>query len=123
MAISGFWSGNYVFVLLLVLFALTFYLVGRHPQAVRCTVSVDGVTVGRTFYPYGELKCFWIIYQPPEVKTLYLEFTNLLKPRLPIPLEDQNPVSIRHYLMDYIPEDLNQQEEPVWDQISRILKL
>ena len=123
MAAYGVWTGNYVFVLLLALFALTFHLVWRQPHSVRCEIRQDGVAVGATFYPYRELKRFWILYQPPEVKTLYLEFANPLKPRLPIALEAQNPVEIRHLLMDYLPEDLTHEEEPIWDQMSRIFKL
>ncbi len=123
MAAFGVWTGNYFFVLLLLLFVLVFHLVWRQPHSVRCEISEDGVSVGATFYPYRELKRFWILYQPPEVKTLYLEFANLFKPRLPLSLMDQNPVAIRHALLDYLPEDLHRDEEPVLDQISRMLKL
>ncbi|MDD5110691.1 MAG: hypothetical protein PHI63_05795 [Patescibacteria group bacterium] len=123
MAIYGIWTGNLLFVLLLVLFTMTYLLMQRQPTQVRFTISEDGISMGRTFYPYRELKKFWIIYQPPDVKALYLEFQNPLKPYFPIPLVDQNPVTIRHALLDYVMEDLHRTEEPTLDQLSRFLKL
>ena len=47
-------------------------------------------------------KSFFIIYQPPEVKSLYFEFKALTKPRLVIPLKDQNPVEIRKTLLEHL---------------------
>ena len=123
MAIYGIWTGNFLFPILLCLFALTFTLVRRQSQTITCVISEDGVAVGPTFYPFRELKKFWIIYQPPDVKNLYLEFRNPLKTRLPVPLESQNPVTIRHLLLDFLFEDVHREEEPALDQISRLLKL
>lgn len=123
MALYGLWTANFLFPALLCLFALTFFLVRRKTTDIACTITEDGIGVGAVFYPYRELKQFSIIYQPPEVKNLYLEFKSALKSRLPIPLVDQNPVAIRHLLLDYLNEDLHRDDEPVLDQISRILKL
>lgn len=117
------WTANYTFVLLILLFALTFILVWRQSHRIRIKITEGGVAAGEIFYPYRELKKFWLLYQPPDVKMLYLEFRNPLRPRLSIPLENQNPVAVRHALLDYLIEDLHQEEEPPLDQISRMLKL
>jgi len=123
MALYGIWTGNYVFALIIVLFGLVSYAVQRQAKTTACTIFEDGVTLGNSFYAYREIKKFWIIYNPPEVKNLYLEFQNSFKQRLPIPLGDQNPVTIRHALLDYVMEDVHQQEEPSIDEVSRLLKL
>ena len=120
----GVWTRDFLFSGLLVLFGLTFGLMRRQPaKALVLAITDNGVAVGQTFYSYQELKGFWIIYQPPEVKNLYLEFRNPFKPYLPLPLGPQNPVTARHALLDYLPEDLRREDEPVLDQISRLLKL
>lgn len=121
--IYGLWSGNPLFSLLIVLFALTTYLVQRRPLQLQCTISPDGVNIGQAVYPYRELQRFSIVYQPPEVKNLYFQFRNPLRPPLVIPLQGQNPVAIRHLLMDYLDEDIDRDEEPMLDHLSRMLKL
>ncbi|MDO8559793.1 MAG: hypothetical protein Q7S23_02015 [bacterium] len=120
----GVWMGDFLFSGLLVLFGLTYGLMRRQPsKTMSFAITDNGVAAGRTFYSYQELKRFWIIYQPPEVKNLYLEFRNPFKPYLPLPLGSQNPVTARHALLDYLSEDLRREDEPVLDQISRLLKL
>ena len=123
LVIWGLWSGNPFFSLLVVLFGLTTYLVQRRPNWLQCVITADGVQIGDAFYPYRELRQFYIVYQPPEVKNLYLEFRSALRPKAVIPLEDQHPVAVRHLLMDYLEEDLSREEEPILDHLSRILKL
>ncbi|KKU49315.1 MAG: hypothetical protein UX68_C0001G0063, partial [Parcubacteria group bacterium GW2011_GWA2_46_9] len=70
-----------------------------------------------------DLKSFWIIYEPPEVKMLYFDFKNAWRPRLPIPLQDENPIEVRRLLLKYLEEDLSRESEPTSDALSRLLRL
>jgi len=79
--------------------------------------------VGTKFYPFSELEKYWIIYNPPEVKTLYFEPKNIIKHRLSVPLLDADPLLIRSYLNQYLFEDLDVEEEPLSDRLGRILKM
>jgi hypothetical protein len=69
------------------------------------------------------LRDFFIIYNPKEeVKMLFFETTGL-KPRLRIPLVDEDPTQIRKTLLNFLEEDLKQEDEPLSDYIARKWKL
>jgi hypothetical protein len=42
---------------------------------------------------------------------------------MPIPLENQNPLDIRKLLTEYLEEDLDKEDEPISEGLSRWLKL
>ncbi|MFH1046967.1 MAG: hypothetical protein V1738_01590 [Patescibacteria group bacterium] len=117
-------SANFLFALLILMFALVIYLTSlKPPENLTVEISLDGVKVGETFYPYRDIKRYWFVYDPPEVKNLYLDFKAVAKPMLSLPLMDQNPNRIRQILSQYLPEDFEENEEPFMDFLGRILKL
>ena len=115
---------NYLFALILVLFGIIIYLHELiDPQEINFAITQTGIILGRKFYRFNELTNFWIIYNPPEVKSLYFSTTSLTKHRLQVPLLDNDPRPIRDYLIGYMKEDLTQEEEPLSDRLARLLKL
>jgi len=116
-------SGNLLFAILVIIFPLVMLLVHRHVEDIEFKITEDGIMVKNHFYSYKDLKNFFIIYLPPEVKTLYFEPGNVFKPRIPIPLQDQNPIEIRETLLKYMSEDLDRDNEPLSDQIFRMFKM
>src|SRR3989338_7039549 len=101
-------------------------LVVRHmeiPPQLMVAIFEDGIQIGEEFYSYKDFKSFWIIYEPPEVKTLYFDFKNAWRPRLPVPLEEENPLTVRSLLLKYLEEDLSRESEPTSDALSRVLRL
>ena len=64
-------------------------------------ITEDGLLVGNEFFPYEKIKNFYIIYQPPDVKMLYFDPKNILRPLIGIPLDDQNPSAIREILSTF----------------------
>ncbi|MFC1687178.1 hypothetical protein ACFL0L_01200 [Patescibacteria group bacterium] len=110
-----------VFIMLVVII----YVVRQKQQPTTIVVSIteDGIEIGERFYSYDDLKEFWIAYEPPKVKRLYVRFRNAVRANLSIPLEDQNPVVIREFLLQYIEEDLEQRGESVSDAFQRFMKL
>ena len=64
-----------------------------------------------------------MIYEPPEVKNLYIEFKNVLRPRLGIPLQNEKPLEIRDLLLKHLPENKEREHEPISDGLSRFFKL
>jgi hypothetical protein len=117
-------SGNYTFVFI-VMIAAFIYLVRmrRQPPLVEFTIYEDGVQAGTRFYPWNDFKEFVILYRPPELKKLYLDFKSSVRPSLDISLETENPLRVRSLLSDYLPENIKREEEPLTDQWSRFLKL
>jgi len=117
-------TANILFAMIIIITSVIFILnQKRDPKMVSFKITEEGVIIDETLYEWPEIKNFWIIYEPPKVKNLYFEFKSLLLPRLPIPLQDQDPVKIREILLDYIDEDIDREGEPISDGISRALKL
>ena len=113
---------NYIFGLITIIAALTITLFHRSDNKVEFSITEDGIIVNKKFYDYKDLQNFYIIYQPPA-KTLYFELKNVFSPRIPIALESQDPVKVRKVLLEYLEEDLTQEDEPLSDQASRLFKL
>ena len=115
---------NYLFAVILLLSAFT--IVFQYFQATReipVTIGEDGIIVDKSFYPYKVFAGFWLAYNPPEVKFLYLEFKNSIRKALPVPLEQMNPLEVREALLNYIQEDLEKDEEDFDETFSRMIKI
>lgn len=115
---------NYTFLMFLVLLALILVLrFRRAPLDVMFSIREEGVEVSRKFYPWREMKDFWILYRPPEVKKLYLEFKAVGRPSLDIAIQTQNPLKIRQLLSEHLLENTEREDEPGTDQLTRYLKI
>ncbi|MBI4359806.1 MAG: hypothetical protein HY564_01785 [Candidatus Jacksonbacteria bacterium] len=115
---------NYLFALIIILFAVIIYLRAKSaPKAVKFHITTKGITLGAKVYHYKDIDRFWIVYDPPSVKKMYLMFKKSISPRLMIPLKNQNPVKIREILLDFVLEDLDKEEEPLSEVVARVAKL
>jgi hypothetical protein len=116
-------TSNFLFAGIIVFIAAVYALQHYHkPLTVHVVLSPDGITLQERLFPWKEIKTFWIIYEPPDVKNLYFECKGL-RPRLKIPLHDQNPVAVREALLPYLDEDLEKENEPLSDAVGRVFKL
>lgn len=112
-----------LFAVFLVLFYLVVLLHDARPaQKMNFVITPDGVKLGKNFYYYSNFDHFYVIYEDRGVKNLYLEFKNVLRGRLIVPLDGQDAVSIRAYLLNFLDEDLDREAEPLSERISRWLK-
>jgi len=115
---------NILFAIILVLAAfITVVQSFQKPQMIHAAITESGIMVGEKFYPYDELAGFWVIYNPPLAKLLYLDFKNSIKKSLPIALVDVDPVEVRDILSQYLEEDLEREEEELGDRFAKVLKL
>ena len=113
-------KGNFLFALIIILFAIILFLQSHQtPLQVRFQIAELGVVVGNRFYSYSEFSGFYIVYNPPEVKTLFIQTKSSWRPLLRIPLLDMNPVEIKHSLREFLEEDTEKEEEPMSDRIAR----
>ena len=117
-------TANFLFALIIFIGVVTFAF-GSFQEArkIPFTIFQDGIVINEAFYSFDDLRSFWLVYNPPEVKTLYFETSNILKGELPIPLEKQNPVRIREILLSYLKEDLDRDDEAFIDALRRTAKL
>lgn len=117
-------SANFLFALIIIMFALVTYLSSvTEPKKIRFVLTDNGILMGRTFYMYRDLSRFWFIYEPPEVRSLYLEFKNSLRPRVTVDLVHMNPNQVRQVLGNFVREDFNEDDEPFSDFVGRVLKI
>ncbi len=115
---------NFLFAVIIIISAIViFFNDVKEPIEVNFYIGEGGILLGRKFFGYKELSSFWLIYEPKEVKNLYFSPKSFIKPLLSIPLLDQNPLKVREFLLQYLEEDLEKEEEPVSEQLGRRFKI
>lgn len=108
-------------VLFAVLFLTVFYFSRAKPREFHIEIDKTGIKLNASRIRFSALKSFWIIYEPPEVKTLNFETTAYLNRFLTLQIENEDPVAIRFFLLKYLPEDLDR-GETMSDILARKLK-
>ena len=109
--------------------AITFILIGvvgyiyiqKEPRVLDFMITNDGIIVGREIYEFDNLESFWIFYEPPHIKILSLKNNSHLLPFVHIPVENEDPVHIRKILLEYIPEE--KQEDGMLQGLERLLRI
>ena len=122
--IYALFTQNFLFALIIVLFAMVLFL-QSHQTAPKVVIRVTdrGVGIQHRFYEYNELDNFFIIYQPPEIQTLFIDTKTSLRPRLRLPLLDNDPNDLRFTLRQYMAEDTTAEEEPLSDRVARMWRI
>lgn len=117
-------TGNIMFAFIVIIFAIILFILSRiPPKSLVVVAAPNGLSVGDRRYAWKEIKNFWMVYDPPEVKSLYIEFVGGLRSHLLLGLNEVDPVAIREFLLQYILEDESKLEEPFIDWLSRRLKI
>jgi len=115
---------NFLFGVIIVMGGIVLMIRQKNiPNKVSLSLNESGVEIDGKHFDFSEFADFYILYQPPELKNLYLNFKSVVKPRLIIPLEDQNPLAIRELLIAYLKEDLDKEEEPLSEVFRKTFKL
>ena len=107
--------------LFLLMFIIVFGFAKRKPKIVKISLDSSGLKLNDLRIPYQQLKNFWIVYNPPAVKTLNFESSAYLNRFITLELEKEDPVKIRRFLLEYLPEDLDR-DEHLTQKISRTLR-
>lgn len=124
MLIFAILSQNYLFAIIIVLFSIIIFLQDKNdPIEIPFAIAETGIIIGNKYYRFSELKDFWVIYNPPEVKVLYFGLKEVFKHRLHIPLGDIDPRPIHEYISRFVTENLEEEDEPFSDKMGRLLKL
>lgn len=117
-------SGNWTMLAATVLFGLVYWYIHEHhpPRHTKINLSELGVKIGHSQIPYAEIESFWIIFDPPFSRRLFLRLKESILPDLIIELETQNPQQITAFLEQYLSERVGVKEN-FTDLILRALKL
>jgi len=116
-------TGNWTLVIaILVMSALYVKLHFELPKPIEIIISKAGVKAGRKHIPFQDIKSFWIIYEPPHVKTLNLKMNKTFQQDVTIQLGNQDPGDLREFLCAQVRE-IEGKKESFADTLIRIFKL
>lgn len=116
------YSNSLVMAITFILIAVVGYIyIEKEPRVIDFIITPDGISAGKEVYAFDNIRSFWIFYEPPHVKIISLKTESHLLPFVHIPIHDEDPVHIRQLLLDYIPEE--KQEEGLLQILERLLRL
>ncbi len=85
-------------------------LFSRHkPERVNIELTNKGIHVANLFYPYKQIKHFWVVHNQHH-KSVNLETTAYLNNIIILELEDQDPETVKTFLNQFLPEHENTRE-------------
>ncbi len=117
-------TASFPFAVIILMTGIIIFLSHLHePERIMIHVTTNGIIMGRHFYAYKEIRDFSVVYNPPQAKLLYLDFTGRLHPMTSIPLEEVNPNEVREALLPYAIENLQRDEETLTDVLARIFRI
>mgnify|MGYP001614004482 FL=1 len=106
-----------VFFFLVLLIVLVFAFKEKRP--VFWEIDRHGVTIDTSFFPYSDLKSFWIEYRPGYIKEISLRSKKWYHGYFKIPFNRENPLEIRELLLEFLPEERH--EDSLIETINRNL--
>jgi len=121
--VGGIYYNAWTFSLVILTFAFVYGTIKlEHPKDVEVKISEIGIKIGGRKYAFGRIKAFWVIYEPPYVKTLNIRVQGKFNEDITIQLNGQDPSEVREYLLEKIPE-MEGQDEKFTDIVLRIFKI
>ena len=101
------------------LVGLLILLFARHqPKQVKITIDERGVQFDKLFYPYKQIRHFWIVNNPRH-RTINFQTSALFNNIVILELEQQNPETVRQLLIKHVPEHEATEETAVQKIIHR----
>ncbi len=117
-------TGNFLFAIIVLMCAVIMMLSSfTKPEKIPVVLTTSGVVVGDIYYDYQSVKDFSVVYDPPDVKLLYLDFYAISHPVLSVSLEDIDPNHVRECLLPFCVENFKRTEENLTDVMRRLYKL
>lgn len=99
-------SGDFfAFATFLLIFFVLFLYAVKKPRILSLKINNRGAYIDGKLYEFGNMKSFWISYEPPEIKKIYFKKNETLYTDLILPLGGQDPVIARNFLKKYLPEE------------------
>ncbi len=117
-------TSNFMFAVIILMIAVIMVLsLFTKPEKIPVMITTTGLIVGDMYYDYQSIRDFSIVYDPPEVKLLYLDFFSAAHPLLSVSLEDTDPNIVRENLLPFCLENFKRTQEDLTDVMRRLYKL
>lgn len=121
--VYGLLTDGWTFSMALIVAAGAYYVSHRNPpEIVPISVTNKGIKVGKHTFAYPSIKCFWIVYDPPHTRRLYIRLHARLAVNIAIELEDVDVNDLRKELLKHLAEH-TVSEEPFTETLIRLLRL
>lgn len=112
---------NFLFAIIVAIAGFTLAVYGaRPPRVIPFAITSRGVKIGNVLYPYETLKSFWINYDPPHIREIYLISKKFLMPQISLPLAGTDPNEVREHLLKFLEE--KEIQESLSDTIARFFR-
>lgn len=121
LAVLIFFFGNFLFGVIVVLFAITSGLiVNRKPRVIEFEINRKGVRAGNILYPFSNLESFWVDDGEFDDKIIF-KTRKSLHPYLIIPFDSTqiNADILSDFLLNYLNEE--EMDEPVHQMLLEIM--
>ena len=116
-------TSNFLFaVIILMCGVITLLSIFVKPERISIVITTTGIVVGDIYYDFLSIRDFSIVYDPPDVKNLYLDFYAFSHPMITVPLEEVDPNIVRENLLIFCRENLDRIEEHLTDVVRRLYK-
>lgn len=120
LVVYGLFTDNLLMAILFILLGATLYLFEKKESDFhKFEITTEGILAQDDFHDFSEIESFWIFYEPSGKKVLSLKSKKSLMPHIHIPLGNTDPVEIREVLLEFIPEE--KQEEGLLELLERFL--
>jgi len=106
----------------LIFLALYFLLHHSEPRMIEVAITKHGIRIDGEFTTFGEMRSFWIHWQPPYQAELKLHFKRNLRPIVTIHIFGQDPHALRALLSPYI-DETKDRDDTLSNTLSRALRL
>ena len=112
---------NWLFAILVVLGGFTIAMYGsKNPKIIQFSITSRGIKADQVLYPFESLKYFWINYDPPHIRELYVVSKKVIQTQINIPLGAADPNEVREHLVKFLEE--KEIEESLFDTIARFFR-
>jgi len=99
---------------------VTIFFARQKPEIVPIELNGKGVYFGNVFFPYKQLKYFWVV-STPNHRTVNFHAATYINNVIILELEDQDPDEVHEFLSRYLPEH-TETSETLIQKISHKLK-
>lgn len=115
-------TDSIIMAIVFALIGISGYIILSQPQKeIDFGVTYDGILVGDELYDFDDIKSFWIFYEPPHTRVISLHMRGYFRPYLHIPLHQVDPVFVHKALVEFVPEE--RQEQNIIDILERLLRM
>lgn len=102
--------------------AVYFLLHHREARLLEVAITTYGIRIDGEFFPYNEIRNFWVIWDPPYVADLKITVHRRLHPIRTIHIFGQDPEHLRQLLSSHITEATDRGESHT-STLIRMLRL